>query len=146
MNVTLLASGSITTAMFTLMMECTQKEVPPNAQATHYTILSTAEVLGKLMFATIASSLTDIIGYPPAYVLFAVLSAVPVYLLTIKRNEFMYLTDWVYCIRLQYRFYHLSWLCFFSHTSWELERWNTNLAFFYFWIACSEILIVNIYI
>ncbi|CAH8852713.1 unnamed protein product [Trichobilharzia szidati] len=50
MNCILFTSGAITTIMFTLMMYCTRSETSTEHQATHYTILSTAELLGKLLF------------------------------------------------------------------------------------------------
>ncbi len=90
MNATLLVSGTITTTVFTLMMECTQKEVPESAQATHYTVLSTAEILGKLMFATAASSMTDYFGYPFAYTVFLVLSILPICIVSTRRRMLLY--------------------------------------------------------
>ncbi|VDO06190.1 unnamed protein product [Rodentolepis nana] len=78
MNATLAVSGSITTTIFTLMMECTRREVVEGAQATHYTILSTAEVLGKLVFSALgAASLTDALGYPSAFLFFLLLCLIP---------------------------------------------------------------------
>ncbi|VDL96434.1 unnamed protein product [Schistocephalus solidus] len=89
MNATLLVSGTITTTVFTLMMECTRKEVPPKVRATHYTILSTAEILGKLLFATVAMSLTDVIGYAAAYVIFFLLSALPLWIIFTRKNTLL---------------------------------------------------------
>lgn len=90
MNGTLLVSGAISTTVFTLMMECTQKEIPDDAQTTHYSVLSTAEVLGKLLFATIASTGTDIFGYPAAYSVFLLLSLVPIRMIATRRHMFLY--------------------------------------------------------
>ncbi|KAL7062516.1 hypothetical protein AAHC03_01170 [Spirometra sp. Aus1] len=89
MNATLLVSGTITTTVFTLMMECTRKEVPPKVQATHYTILSTAEILGKLLFATVAMSMADVIGYPAAYVIFFLLSILPVWIIVTRQSTLL---------------------------------------------------------
>lgn len=92
MNATLIVSGSITTTIFTLMMECTRREVVENARATHYTILSTAEVLGKLAFAAFgAASLTDTLGYPFAYLFFFALNLVPPILLAFGRKRWTFL-------------------------------------------------------
>ncbi|VDN11040.1 unnamed protein product [Dibothriocephalus latus] len=89
MNATLLVSGTITTTVFTLMMECTRKEVPPNVHATHYTILSTAEILGKLLFATVAMYLADVIGYAAAYVIFFLLSVLPLLIIFTRKNTLL---------------------------------------------------------
>jgi hypothetical protein len=50
---TLFCAGAITTATFTLMMHLSQR-APLGAQGTHYTMLATFEVLGKLLFASVA--------------------------------------------------------------------------------------------
>lgn len=67
-----LNSGIITTATFTMMMQCSQR-APSDIQTTHYTVLSTFEVFGKLMFASVTGLVTDLAGYPPAFVLFILL-------------------------------------------------------------------------
>ena len=74
----LVLSGLVTTATFTLMMHCS-RAAPPGMRATHYTALSTAEVLGKLSFMSLAGWLTDAVGYGPVYVGFVALAlaAVP---------------------------------------------------------------------
>ncbi|XP_014016153.1 major facilitator superfamily domain-containing protein 3 [Salmo salar] len=66
--------GLITTLTFTTMMHCTQR-AEESVQATHYSFLSTLEVLGKLMFSALAGGLVDWVGYPTAFLLFLVLSA-----------------------------------------------------------------------
>ncbi|VDM21578.1 unnamed protein product [Hydatigera taeniaeformis] len=92
MNATLLVSGAITTNVFTLMMECTRSEVAEAARATHYTILSTAEVLGKLLFSSLgAAALTDILGYPLAYLLFLALNILPPSLLRLSRQRWPFI-------------------------------------------------------
>ncbi|KAK6306643.1 major facilitator superfamily domain-containing protein 3 [Coregonus clupeaformis] len=66
--------GLITTLTFTTMMHCTQR-AEESVQATHYSFLSTLEVLGKLMFSALAGGLVDWVGFPTAFLLFLVLSA-----------------------------------------------------------------------
>ncbi|XP_078677290.1 major facilitator superfamily domain-containing protein 3-like [Branchiostoma floridae x Branchiostoma belcheri] len=68
-----LVGGAITTATFTTMMHCSQR-APPNIQGSHYTSLATFEVMGKLLFMTVAGSLTDFFGYFNMYVFFVFLS------------------------------------------------------------------------
>ena len=51
-------------------------------QATHFSLLATCEVLGKLLFQPVVSMFTDTFGYSVAFVLFIVLyvlSILPVY-------------------------------------------------------------------
>lgn len=84
MNILLLLSGIVTTITFTIMMECSQTAVE-DVQATHYTALATAEVLGKLLFSVVAGGLTDYFGYLSAYCLFFVLALFTVFY--VKRNE-----------------------------------------------------------
>ncbi|CAH8852719.1 unnamed protein product [Trichobilharzia szidati] len=78
MNCILFTSGAITTIMFTIMMYCTRSETSTEHQATHYTILSTAELLGKLLFSTVAAYATDICGYTLTNLGFFGLSILPV--------------------------------------------------------------------
>ncbi|XP_066285329.1 major facilitator superfamily domain-containing protein 3-like [Branchiostoma lanceolatum] len=68
-----LVGGVITTATFTTMMHCSQ-QAPPTIQGSHYTSLATFEVMGKLLFMTVAGSLTDFFGYFNMYVFFAFLT------------------------------------------------------------------------
>lgn len=70
-----LLSGIITTATFTLMMQCS-RQAPPAVQATHYTLLATCEVVGKLAFTSLCGWLADLAGYRFLFLIFAVLSAV----------------------------------------------------------------------
>lgn len=92
MNATLVVSGAITTTVFTLMMECTRCEVVEDARATHYTLLSTAEVLGKLLFAALgAAALADFLGYPLAYLFFLLLNFLPPILLALNRKRWSFL-------------------------------------------------------
>ncbi|XP_046545674.1 major facilitator superfamily domain-containing protein 3-like [Haliotis rubra] len=80
MLIMLLISGYITTATFTLMMECSQR-APVSVQASHYTSLATLEVLGKLTFSVITGWITDMTSYSSVFVLFTCLSAaiIPVF-------------------------------------------------------------------
>jgi len=68
-------SGIITTATFTLMMRRTRL-VPPGVQATHYTVLATCEVVGKLAFTSLCGWMADVAGYRLLFLIFAVLSTV----------------------------------------------------------------------
>jgi len=70
-----LLSGVVTTATFTLMMQCSRR-APSGVQATHYTILATCEVVGKLAFTSVCGWLADLVGYRFLFLIFAVLSAV----------------------------------------------------------------------
>lgn len=69
----LLVSGIVTTATFTLMMQCSKK-APSHVQASHYTTLATLEVMGKLLFSVSLGSVTDAVGYEKVFILFLVLT------------------------------------------------------------------------
>lgn len=69
----LLISGTVTTALFTLMMQCSQR-APPTVQATHYTVLATLEVMGKLTFSVLLGPFTEVLGYQFIFVVFIVLT------------------------------------------------------------------------
>lgn len=64
-------SGVITTAMFAFMMSRVDRRIG----ATHYTLLATVEVWGKLPAATISGWITDLTSYPSVFGLGTVLSA-----------------------------------------------------------------------
>lgn len=66
--------GLITTLTFTTMMHCTQR-ADESVQATHYSFLSTLEVLGKLLFGALAGGVVDWLGYQVAFLFFLTLSA-----------------------------------------------------------------------
>lgn len=68
----LFLSGLLTTITFTLMMEVSLG-APLQIQASHYSLLATFEVLGKLIFQPIISIFTDFFGYSLAFVLFVIL-------------------------------------------------------------------------
>ena len=71
--ITSIGAGSVTTATFTLMMSLSQK-APNQIRGTHYALLATCEVLGKLFFAAIAGWLTDTIGLHAIFCVFAILA------------------------------------------------------------------------
>lgn len=75
MSAMLFISGTVTTATFTLMMQCSQR-APPTVQSTHYTVLATLEVMGKLTFSVILGPLTEILGYNFIFVLFIILTSI----------------------------------------------------------------------
>jgi PAT family beta-lactamase induction signal transducer AmpG len=58
-----LAGGSITTIVFALMMRHTD----PQIGATHYTLLASTEVLGKLPLSVLSGVLAAAIGYPALF-------------------------------------------------------------------------------
>jgi hypothetical protein len=58
-----LAGGAITTVVFALMMRRTDREIG----ATHYTLLASVEVLGKLPLATLSGVIAARLGYAGLY-------------------------------------------------------------------------------
>lgn len=76
MMLLLLLSGMVTTTTFTFMMQCSRL-APPSMQATHYTMLATLEVFGKLIFMTLAGWLVDRLGYPVMFLAFCGLTFLP---------------------------------------------------------------------
>jgi len=66
-------AGLITTSCFTSMMTISQS-APSMIQTSHYSLLSTCEVLGKLMFASIAGALIDMAGLLPVFAIFVTFS------------------------------------------------------------------------
>ena len=62
---------------------------PAMPQSTHYSMLSTFEILGKLMFAAFSGLLTDTYGYPASFCLFSVamVAILPWYLTCSIRDE-----------------------------------------------------------
>lgn len=77
--------GLVTTATFTLMMRCSQL-APSALQATHYSLLATLELLGKLMLSALAGALADSLGLPLCFSLFLALSAMPIMYLGLAPN------------------------------------------------------------
>merc|ERR1711953_772833 len=75
-----LCAGIITTATFTSMMRLSQT-ANTEIQTSHYSLLATTEVLGKLMFASISGFLIDLLGMDSVFVLFVVLAGLTVPLL-----------------------------------------------------------------
>ncbi|XP_014305072.1 major facilitator superfamily domain-containing protein 3 [Myotis lucifugus] len=74
--------GLVTTATFTLMMCCSQL-APSALQATHYSLLATLELLGKLLLGTLAGALADSLGLHLCFSLFLALSAIPILYLSL---------------------------------------------------------------
>jgi len=76
-------AGVITTATFTTMMRISQT-AETEIQTSHYSLLATMEVLGKLMFASIAGWLIDVFGLGSVFVLFVMFSVLTVPLLWLR--------------------------------------------------------------
>ncbi|XP_027949305.1 major facilitator superfamily domain-containing protein 3 [Eumetopias jubatus] len=74
--------GLVTTATFTLMMRCSQL-APSALQATHYSLLATLELLGKLFLGTLAGALADSLGPHLCFALFLALSGMPILYLSL---------------------------------------------------------------
>jgi len=72
---TSIGAGGITTATFTMMMQLSQK-AGMQIQGTHYSLLATSEVLGKLIFAAVAGWLSDLVGLQIMFVSFTVLACI----------------------------------------------------------------------
>ncbi|KAM4029594.1 major facilitator superfamily domain-containing protein 3 [Anomaloglossus baeobatrachus] len=70
-------AGVITTATFTLMMHCTRR-AHKKVQASHYSLLSSLEVLGKVVFSAVSGLLVDSLGVSASFSLFIVLSLLPI--------------------------------------------------------------------
>uniref|UniRef100_A0A8I3WF20 Major facilitator superfamily domain containing 3 n=1 Tax=Callithrix jacchus TaxID=9483 RepID=A0A8I3WF20_CALJA len=68
--------GLVTTATFTGMMRCSQL-APRALQATHYSLLATLELLGKLLLGALAGALVDGLGPHSCFSLLLILSALP---------------------------------------------------------------------
>lgn len=58
-----LFGGAITTVLFTLMMRHSEREIG----ATHYTLLASLEVWGKVPLSTLSGVIADALGYPALY-------------------------------------------------------------------------------
>merc|ERR1712127_160546 len=70
--VQLFFSGALTTTCFTLMMQISYMATE-SIQATHFSLLATCEVFGKLLLQPLVSMFTDHYGYEAAFVLFSFL-------------------------------------------------------------------------
>ena len=66
-----LCAGLITTACFTTMMTISQS-APSSVQTSHYSLLATSEVLGKLLFASVAGVLIDMFGLELVFVVLVI--------------------------------------------------------------------------
>ena len=73
-------SGIISTATFTLMMTASRFS-PMKSQGSHYSLLASVEVAGKLLFAISAGFLIDHMGFNFAFATFMILSVSPLYVL-----------------------------------------------------------------
>lgn len=80
--------GLVTTVTFTGMMHCSQL-APRALQATHYSLLATLELLGKLLLGTLAGGLADGLGPHPCFFLLLILSALPVLYLGLAPSTFL---------------------------------------------------------
>lgn len=78
--------GLVTTTTFTLMMRCSQLAPSALQQATHYSLLATLELLGKLLMGTLAGALADSLGPRLCFSVFLALSAMPMLYLGLAPN------------------------------------------------------------
>ncbi|XP_032465573.1 major facilitator superfamily domain-containing protein 3 isoform X5 [Phocoena sinus] len=78
--------GLVTTTTFTLMMRCSQLAPSALQQATHYSLLATLELLGKLLMGTLAGALADSLGPRLCFSVFLALSAMPMLYLGLASN------------------------------------------------------------
>ena len=85
---TSISAGAITTATFTMMMALSQK-APEDILATHYSLLATCEVLGKLIFAALAGWLIDTFGLSLVFALFSILAFLVIPFICIAPNSVM---------------------------------------------------------
>ena len=76
-------AGMITTATFTTMMRISQT-AETEVQSTHYSLLATMEVLGKLMFASVAGWLIDMFGLEAVFQLFVIFAVMTVPILWLR--------------------------------------------------------------
>lgn len=81
-----LIGGLITTLTFSLMMSTCQT-LPESYQATRYTLLSSVEVFGKLMFTSLSGICIDLAGFTGAHIVYLFLSILPLrFLIKIKSD------------------------------------------------------------
>lgn len=73
-------AGMLTTACFTAMMTLSQS-APEKMQSSHYSLLATMEVFGKLVFASISGWMMDSCGIDSVFLFFVALSVLTVPLL-----------------------------------------------------------------
>lgn len=76
------SSGVISTASFTLMMKMS-RECSKESQASHYSLVASLEVAGKLLFASIAGIIVDQYGLLRTFQLFAFLCSLPILILAV---------------------------------------------------------------
>lgn len=79
-------AGLLTTACFTAMMTLSQS-APDCVQSTHYSMLATMEVLGKLAFASVSGWWIDSWGLDSVFLLFLILSVLTIPLLWVMPED-----------------------------------------------------------
>ncbi|XP_071491127.1 major facilitator superfamily domain-containing protein 3-like [Diadema antillarum] len=82
MYLLLLLGGAVTTATFTMMMLYSQRAENPTTQALHHTTMATAEVVGKVVFTSLAGLAVDHLGYALVFRSFTLVSLLPLFLLS----------------------------------------------------------------
>lgn len=74
--------GVLTSLTFTFLMQYSRTQHhQPAVQSSHYSVLSSLEVAGKLLFASIAGFVVDWVGLNWAFIFYASLSTLPMILL-----------------------------------------------------------------
>ncbi|XP_053655070.1 major facilitator superfamily domain-containing protein 3 isoform X3 [Cherax quadricarinatus] len=86
------SSGIISTASFTLMMRVS-RECTTETQASHYSVLASVEIAGKLLFATAAGFIIDSVGMSWTFTLFIILCTFPVLVLTAMPDHLCHLKE-----------------------------------------------------
>lgn len=76
------SSGVISTASFTLMMKLS-RGCSRESQASHYSLIASLEVAGKLLFASMAGIIVDQYGLLRTFQLFAFLCSLPILVLAV---------------------------------------------------------------
>ncbi|CAL4108267.1 unnamed protein product, partial [Meganyctiphanes norvegica] len=71
------SSGVISTASFTLLMQAS-RGCQLDAQSSHYSLLASVEVAGKLLFASLAGFIIDAFGMSASFILFTSLCVLPI--------------------------------------------------------------------
>lgn len=106
-NCIYMVSGILTTVTFTLMMQCSQGQ-PLHLQSTNYTVLTTCEVLGKLLFMAITGFITDHYGYQYSYAIFSILAWMTTVFLVLFQSHLEYPTS---SFLYRHRSF-MSWYCY----------------------------------
>lgn len=77
LNMIFLTGGVVSTLTFTLIMQLSQ-HAPSHCQASHYTVITSADVLGKLLFSAVFGALIQWTSYPFVFAIFSALSALAI--------------------------------------------------------------------